>query len=357
MFLLLALLTSAWAGPCEGEPANAQQVEAHVDDALFAFATLDEYGVHVAAEAADDAMSCLDEVLAPRRAAAYHRMVGVTAFMSGDGEVALAAFRAARALEPDYQLSTRIAPEGGRLHRLFEQAAAAGDKVKTPFSPPKGVSAHVNGTQSDEVPSEEPAVVQYTRGGEVLWSGYLEPGAQPPETIEGDADVPSIAEALEDLEEEDLEEAAEVEQPPEVEEPPISEDLASLAEALGEGDAEEEPPLEDERGKDRRKKEKTKKERRTRDERRAERAIPTDVELEPAPKAGNPKRKKLLTAALGTGIAAAATFGTAAALRSSFDNNPTAAKFHTTNAAYYTSIGLAATTAGLAGVAFVVRFD
>ncbi|MBW1881569.1 MAG: hypothetical protein JRJ84_24690 [Deltaproteobacteria bacterium] len=77
----------------------------------------------------------------------------------------------------------------------------------------------------------------------------------------------------------------------------------------------------------------------------------------PAPKASNPKRKKLRTAALGTGIAAAATYGTAAALRASFNSNPTAAKFHTTNAAYYTSIGLATATVGLAGVAFVVRFD
>ncbi|MBW2258268.1 MAG: hypothetical protein JRI25_27225, partial [Deltaproteobacteria bacterium] len=289
MLMLLALLTSAWAGPCEGAPSNAQQVEAHVDDALFAFATLDETGVQSAAEAADAALSCLDEVLTPRRAAAYHRMVGVTAFMSGESEDALAAFRAARALEPDYKLSTRIAPEGGRLYRLYEQAAEPSDTAKTSFSPPRGVSAYVDGSPSDQLPGDKPTVVQYLRGEDVVWTGYIEPGAPPPATIESVESAPSVAEALEDLDIEDLDEAPVIDEAPEVEEPPISDDLASLADALGEGDPVEEAPVEDERRKDRRKKDRP-----TREERRADRAIPTDVVLEPpAPKASNPKRKKL----------------------------------------------------------------
>ena len=173
MLVLLALLGLAWSQDCP-RPATPTDVDSHVDDAMLAFATLDEQGVYDAADAASADLKCLDQVLTPAGAASYDRLIGIRAFMKGDTDQALVSFQAARALQPDYELSTRIAPEGGKLARLFAQAKTTADRLTVTFRAPREVQPYVDGKPSNQYSLEAPAILQYADDqGHVVWTGYL----------------------------------------------------------------------------------------------------------------------------------------------------------------------------------------
>jgi len=345
MLIVLALLGSAFGADCAA-PTTPQEMETHIDDALLAFATLDEEGVYTAADQATHDLECMGEPLSKDDAAAYHRVVGIQSFMRGESDAALVAFQAARVLEPGYRLSTKIAPEGGKLARLWESAATAPDDTTITFRPPAGASARVDGVASNQYLLESPVVLQYVDSrGDVLWTGYIRPGEKPPKEIPAAAAAVAVAaeeeeeipldEELGDLGElEDLDDLSDGDEELAIEPEPEGSDIVMLDDpepepTTGRNGKPEEEPLDMDLG-------------------------PSGPDREEGGKKGG--IKPVFAAAIGTGAATAVAFGLSAGMRASFDNEPTAGKYHTTNATFYTSMGLAAATIGLTVTGFVVEF-
>ena len=175
--LLLLLSILAGAAPCPA-PTQPPAVAAQVDDALMAWATLDEDGFSATATALRDTLACLDAPLTPSQAAGAHRVLGLAAFLDGDEAAALASFQAAALAEPGYTPTDRVAPEGGRLARLFAQAAKASAPRREAIPAPASLRVWVDGaTTADRAPSL-PAIVQIGPDGAPLrFSAWIPAGA------------------------------------------------------------------------------------------------------------------------------------------------------------------------------------
>lgn len=357
MLTILVVLGAALAADCE-RPTSATDVSTHVDDALLAFATLDEEGVLTAAESASTDIACLGEVIPVRAAAASHRLVGIRSFMEGDAEAAVAAFQAARRLQPEYELSDKIAPEGGKLHRLYQDAANAPTPFAVAAAPPAGLDVWVDGTKTPKLGHEYPSIVQYTTpDGEVVWSGYVAAGSKPPSEVEGYDPRGPVASADDDWgAEEDDDWGAEEEDDGWGEQP----------ETGGWGTTSEpdrDEPAREERGRDEPARERDEPEAAeeerplTRRERaaleREEAPIPTDLRDPRDEVRSGGGGKGAAIAGVATGVVAAGLFGTSVVTRMSFDEEPTQTKFHLTNGTYWGSIGMGAVSVGLFGVAIL----
>lgn len=162
MWLVLWLTSLALAGTCERE-THVEQVGANVEDAMLAFATLDEDGFREAAASASSTLPCVAEVLSPARAAAYHRMTGILSFLDSDAVNAQLSFAAALALEPDFKLSIKVAPEGGRLARLYA-ASAMDAPAPSIYAVPSGYTPYTNGVPQAERATAWPAIIQFEQG-------------------------------------------------------------------------------------------------------------------------------------------------------------------------------------------------
>lgn len=195
--LLLLLSILAGAAPCPA-PTQPPAVGAQVDDALMAWATLDEEGFSATAAALRDTLACLDAPLTPSQAAGAHRVLGLAAFLDGDETAALASFQAAALAEPGYTPTDRVAPEGGRLARLFAQAAKTAAPKREAIAVPAPFRVWVDGaTTADRAPSL-PAIVQVGSDGAPLrFSGWVPAGSPVPLPELGGgaapADAPPIA--------------------------------------------------------------------------------------------------------------------------------------------------------------------
>jgi len=176
MWIGLWLSSLAFAGTCETE-THVEQVGANVEDAMLAFATLDEDGFREAAASARAALPCVAEVFSPARAAAYHRMNGILAFLDSDAVNAQLAFAAALAIEPEFKLSTKVAPEGGRLARLYAAAAMEAPASST-YSVPRGYAAYTNGAPQAERIAAWPAIIQFEHDDSAAWTGYVAAGKE-----------------------------------------------------------------------------------------------------------------------------------------------------------------------------------
>jgi hypothetical protein len=180
------ILAASLASAQDCEPVSAERISSMMQQALLDFATLDEDSFYRTTEQAAESLPCLDEVLLAPNAAAYHRLMGLKAFFDGQDEVAVISFRASQHIEPDYVLSSKIAPEGGKLHRLWAQAEAGPSPFIGSFTTPGGMYAWVDGAEGTLQAEDLPSIVQYGIGeDEVAWTAYLLPGEQPPSTMPG----------------------------------------------------------------------------------------------------------------------------------------------------------------------------
>jgi hypothetical protein len=175
---LLPLLFShlAYAAPCT-TPVLPSDITAKVENAMITWATLDEDGFSESADAILAAVPCLSAPLSPAQAAGVHRVRALQAFLAGESESAVLAFRAAIAAEPTYTLSEKLAPQGGKLWRLYQQAVDAGRPGAGRLVPPDGYVAYVDGTRLADRSEIVPSIVQLEGGGKTEWSRYLEPAA------------------------------------------------------------------------------------------------------------------------------------------------------------------------------------
>ena len=290
------ILTAGVASAQDCQPVSAERVSSMMQQALLDFATLDEESFHVSAQQATEALPCLDEVFLAPNAAAYHRLMGLQAFFDGQNEAAVMSFRAAQRIEPNYALSTKIAPQGGRLHRLWVQAQEGPNPFEGSFRAPAGMYAWVDGAEGVVQAEDLPSIVQYGIGdSSVAWTGYLQPGEMPPITTPDLGLV--VTQPAEPVE------AVAVAEQPEAPAPvPV--------------DAQEAWPS----------------------ERR-------DLAQAPAPeKTGGSGKGGLIAATVISGLAAGGLYGGATVLRSDYDRYPTREGYLMTNGAFYGAIGMGAAT-------------
>lgn len=192
-FMMLASVPVAGRAAC---PADTDAFSASVDAASAAFAAMDVEGFSSRQARADADLACLEEPLTRSDVAAYHRMSGMSAFLQRDREGAVAAFRAALAVQPAFELPASIAPEGHPLRALYEQAAVATDADPVAVLVPRGATLLVDGQRSTTRPVDRPALLQLLGpDGAVLWSGRVDAGAVLPAWPEV-PEVEGVAEAL-----------------------------------------------------------------------------------------------------------------------------------------------------------------
>lgn len=197
MWLLNLATTLAFAADCPAH-VKAEQVGGHVEDAMLAYATLDEDGFRASAAEAESALPCVEDLFSPSRVAGFHRMKGLQAFIDGDPTAAQKSFAAAVAIEPDYTLSAKIAPEGGKLWRNYDGSRVLPRAAPAAFPAPRGAKTYVDGVVATTRVPDLPAIVQVLEGTTATSTMYLAGGAPMPElTVSAPdvADVPPDVEA------------------------------------------------------------------------------------------------------------------------------------------------------------------
>lgn len=335
MFLVHLMLAPSWAADCR-TATSAEQIGATLQDAQLAYATLDEDGFAEATARATSQLACVGEVVPAPTVASYHRVMGLDAFLGGDAEAAGAAFQAALSIEPAYALSGKIAPEGGKLSRLYEAAKERPDPSTQPVTAPAEARVWINGVPATTRPVEIPVVIQLIVSNKPQWTVWLPAGEALPADIGGAgaaAAAPKPAETTapkrvvdsnrngipDDEEVAELSEEELLEQELEEEELEGDVDLARLDEPDG----------------------RERKSTTDRDQERADRAT----------KESGGGSGGLWGAAIASGAVGGGLYGSAALFRTQFENDPSAAKFHMTNGSYYGSIGFGTLALGLAGAA------
>lgn len=179
--LILSLSFFATAAECPA-PVTPSQIESLAEEATLAWAAMDPDGFAELADQLESGVPCLTEPVRPQQAASVHALRGLRAFLDGDAPTARLHLQAAQAADPAFRLSARIAPEGGKLWRLAEDASTSelvpGEALTLLDGGTVWVDGHAAGARS----SDRPALVQVGSGDRATWSGLLEPGEafQPP---------------------------------------------------------------------------------------------------------------------------------------------------------------------------------
>ena len=169
----LAFLGTAFAQPCD-TPASASDLAREIGAAEAAFVAMDAVGFANAESAAREMLPCIDEPLTAFDVAAVHRLRALSAFTKGDLKTVEAGFRSVIAIQPDWSLSERMAPEGTPLRQAYSAAKAAPESATSPLSPPRGTILSVDGLRAEEHPVERPFVLQaQANSGKVTHTDWL----------------------------------------------------------------------------------------------------------------------------------------------------------------------------------------
>lgn len=110
-------------------------------------------------QAVREIVPCVGEALAPPDAGAVHRAEGLSAFSRRDMESARRSFAAARAADPNYTLSSSLAPEGNPLRAEWEGAVPSVASGAVPAA--TSLVSFVDGGLSQKRATDRPAVIQY----------------------------------------------------------------------------------------------------------------------------------------------------------------------------------------------------
>ncbi len=178
---MLPLLASLALAACPAPTTTAHLSQA-ISAAESAYAQMDLDAFKAARASADSTLECLGETMTPPDAAAYHRLVGLDAYIAHDSVRTFAAFRAATTLQPAYTLPASLAPPGNPLEAAYQDARSASAPTARSIVAPPGTLAYVDGTRTTLRPADCPTLLQLVAStGEVLWSGYLLPRAADPD--------------------------------------------------------------------------------------------------------------------------------------------------------------------------------
>lgn len=161
-------------------PSSLTDFEAVMGEAEAALSRLDVGTFKALIEGAETMLPCLDKPVPTRLAANYHRVYGIRAYGNRD-PIAARAFAAARHLEPAYQFSKSLLPEGNPIRTEYEKTAYT-ERATEPLDRPETGAIYVDGVPSAERPISWPAVVQWVDGTDaVRFTDYLLPGEALPQ--------------------------------------------------------------------------------------------------------------------------------------------------------------------------------
>ena len=176
---LLGCAPSAAFAQCN-TPTSTQDLQGHLSDAEAALSGLNTEGFMANVDLAEDRLPCLDAAIPARLAANFHRVYGIRAFGRRD-PLAPRTFAAARWIEPDYQFSKSLLPEGNPIRKEYEQIDYA-ERATEPLSRPETGAIYVDGVPAEDRPISWPAVIQWVDGEQtVQWTDYVLPGEKLPE--------------------------------------------------------------------------------------------------------------------------------------------------------------------------------
>lgn len=175
--LLLPLLATSASDALANEtcPSQGADLSRFFGDAIEAFDRMDLAAFERTRDEARTALGCLEGIVAPKQAAAYHRIEALSAFAAQSEADAFASFRRAHELDPEYDLPERIAPAGHPLRVQFDRASGESPSPQDPLNL-TDVDTWVDGRGTGLRPREVPAILQVRREGVVTYSGYLQPG-------------------------------------------------------------------------------------------------------------------------------------------------------------------------------------
>lgn len=188
---MTALLSFAFAAPCAG-PTTSEDLNAFMAAAEASFAGMSVPAFQQSRDSAEQALTCLDEVILPQDAAAYHRMMALDAFIHDDAEGMLGAYHAALLLQPAYMLPSSYAPVGHPLRDAYGAASqlAPGGIEALDFGT---TTLRVDGRPAKGLPTDRPAIAQtQSPDGSILWTAWLRPGDPLPYPIPAPTELPAI---------------------------------------------------------------------------------------------------------------------------------------------------------------------
>jgi len=169
---------SAWA-QCEAS-TTVVDIQARLAQAESALAALDAQAFRSHVDGTGLLLPCLGELVSPRLAANLHRLVGVRAFGDRD-PIAERAFAAARHIEPNYQFSLSLIPDGNPVRDAYDQVEF-NKRSTLPVDRPRVGQILVDGSPAEQRPLSWPALVQWVDDDQtVQFSDYILPGQPLPD--------------------------------------------------------------------------------------------------------------------------------------------------------------------------------
>lgn len=179
MFPLALLLLSAApvrAADCVTS-YGLSDLEKALTSAEAAYAARNRDSVHANVSLALDRLRCLSEEMNTATAARVHRGVGLDKVVMGNDPEAVSAFAAARAIEPSYDYTSAMAPEGSALRSDYSAGRDVVPGPATALEVPATLKVRIDGMAAVERPAR-PAVIQaFDLTGHVLLSGWYAQGA------------------------------------------------------------------------------------------------------------------------------------------------------------------------------------
>ena len=173
----ISVSTPAWAA--RGCETVSSLVELREQSARgeAAFANLDMATLEAARADAMARLPCVQEVVGPGDAAAFHRLMGLYAFASGDRAQVAPEFHAARKLEPGYTFPEHVAPPGHPLIEAYSEAAQLDEgDLQFPIAP-RGGWINVGGVRGAPRGVGSAAVLQvFEADGAIVETLYLPAG-------------------------------------------------------------------------------------------------------------------------------------------------------------------------------------
>ncbi len=174
MILLVAAALAASPCPVDRTPAELSTALDGADAAWGASAA----DFEVAVSAVRAIVPCLGAPVDASTAAHVHRVEGLAAFAARDKVTAAQAFAAARAADPAWALPDELAPEGGPLRAVWDQAPAEGPR--RPLPSPRGGELLVDGMPGHTRAEARPVLLQVvTKEGRARDSAWLAAGIAP----------------------------------------------------------------------------------------------------------------------------------------------------------------------------------
>ena len=182
------VLGSMWVGAARAAcPANGEWVRNDTKTALQAYGSGDMMGFQQAVSAVAEDVGCLTEPIDAAQIETAHLALGLKAIVNDETAVAVAAFQAVYALDPNYQPDDKLAPLDSPARKAMDEAKAKGPGAENKVPPiSNGYTWIVDGKESAEpmLPAERATLVLlHSPDGSIVQSKYLPQGAAPAELV------------------------------------------------------------------------------------------------------------------------------------------------------------------------------